>query len=166
MSMTIEAARPMVAVGEMVGTFAIPAIGLILLIIGFTQRSRSTTTPQHPYPPQLPPGYPPPGYPQGYPQQGYPQPGYPPQNYPPQGYAPPGYPPQQFGHPAAQPGPYPYQPPATKRGTALIIIGAVLLAFGLLGLVGRAAGHSTRTHTSAGMNPTSITMADPIGPSI
>jgi len=153
MSTTIEAARPMLIVGEIMGTLGIPALGLVLLIVGIIQRGRSSTaTPPYPYPPQAPPGYPPTSYPpQSYPPTGYAPPGYPPQGYPQQGY-----PPQQFGQPVPQPGPYPYQPPATKRGTALMVIGGLLLAFGLLGIVGRVATHDSGPHRSAGMAPTSI----------
>ncbi|MGB8407199.1 MAG: hypothetical protein WCE30_24370 [Mycobacterium sp.] len=129
MSTTIEAARPLVAVGYLIGAIGIPVLGLVLLILGLVQRSRSkTAAPQYPYPP-MPPGYPPPRYP---------QPGYPPQ---PPSYPNPYYPP-------------PPPPPPAKRGTALIIIGALLVAFGLLGVVGRLAANSTR-HESTVSLPTS-----------
>lgn len=153
--MTIEAARPLVAVGYLLGTIGIPALGLVLLIIGLVQRSGSkTAAPQYPYPPVPPPGYPQqPGYPQaqGYPQtQGYPQA---------QGYPPPGYPQQPPTYPGGYPNPY-YAPPqpTAKRGTALIVIGSLLLAFGLLGAVARLATHSERQQ-SAVSGPTSQTIA-------
>lgn len=134
MSTSIEAARPLVAVGELIGGLGICGLGLVLLIVGLVQRSRSGTTPQpqYPYPPHAPPGYP-------------------------QGYAP-----QQFGYPPPPPAAYPngypspYPPPqARKRGTALIVVGAVLLAFGLLGVVGRLS-HSTAAF-STGAHSTSRT---------
>jgi hypothetical protein len=56
MSTTIEAARPLVAVGYLIGAIGIPVLGLVLLILGLVQRSRSkTAAPQYPYPP-MPPG--------------------------------------------------------------------------------------------------------------
>jgi hypothetical protein len=140
----------MVAVGEIFGLIGICILGLALLIAGLVARSRPSPAqnPQqspYPYPPQVPPGYL---------QSGYPPPGYPPQQF--------GYPPPPPGsYPPPYPGPYP--PSVKKQGTALIIIGAVLLAFGLLGVVVRLSRHNTtadassssRTHSS----PTASTQA-------
>jgi hypothetical protein len=109
--------------GYLTAMFALPAAGLICLIIGLLRRSRSRRQ-TAPYPPQYPtspgfpvnPGYPyPPAPPAGYPGP-YPAPPY-------AGYAP-GFPPRP-------------RPP--KSGTALIIIGVVLLVLGALGILGQVA---------------------------
>jgi len=89
--------------GELVVTAGLPIVGLVLLIVGLRQRSRSR---------QLPAAYPPPG------------------PYPPGPPAPPA-PPQYY--PGPQPAP---RPP--RSGIALIVVGSLLLAGGLLGIVGGA----------------------------
>lgn len=80
-------------------------IGVILLIVGLVQKSRSRRTPTYP-------GYPPSGYAPG----GNPPPGYPPNGYPPSGYPPPApyAPPTQSGHPP----PFDYPPPAPSSPPA------------------------------------------------
>ncbi|OBG28309.1 hypothetical protein A5764_25825 [Mycobacterium sp. 852002-51057_SCH5723018] len=101
--------------------FGIPVIGLVCLVIGLVQRSRSRQRPgpyPPPYgtPPPVPPGYPyPPPPPMGYPgpYPGFPYPGYPP-----------GLPPRRR---------------TGQSGTALIIIGALLLTLGGVGIVGNLA---------------------------
>jgi hypothetical protein len=94
--------------GRLAAAFGIPAIGLICLVIGLVDRSRSRRRP-----PAYPPGFPVnPGYPYP-PPPGYPAPPYP--AYP--GYAA-GYPPR---------------PRTPKSATALITVGAVLLVLGILG---------------------------------
>jgi hypothetical protein len=99
-----------VALGQMMFAVGVPLIGLICLVIGFWERSRSRrkSRPAYPYPPP----------PMGYPQQPYP--GYPPHpGYPPY----PGYPPQQSPAPRRTSG----------ASTALITIGAVVLLLGIVG---------------------------------
>jgi hypothetical protein len=123
------------ALGAVTFAVGVPLIGLILLIVGLWQRSsgRRRSRPGYPYPP-----------PTGYPGPPQPYPGYP----PPPGYPPyPGYPPQQ--------------PPPRRRAsgasTTLITIGAVVLAFGIFGIVGHVAGalkrlgeHQERTSMRVG----------------
>lgn len=92
--------------GSLLAALLVPAIGVLLLVLGLRQRSKSRRE-------QGPPGYPP------YPQQPYPG-----QPYPGQA---PGYP--TPGYPAYPPPPPP--PPQKTRGTALIAIGAVVLVLGL-----------------------------------
>ena len=139
-------------IGSIFGILLFPTLGLILLIVGLRQRSaagRQPFPPQPGYPP--PPGYGPPGHPGYPPAPGYGPPGFPPpgqHGYPPQPYMPgappPGYP-QQWG------GGYPPVPPPQpkSRGTALIVIGAILLALSLLGILGRAAKSTNSAPTSA-----------------
>jgi hypothetical protein len=97
--------------GALVAAFGIPLIGLICLVIGLWDRSpsRQQAHPGYPYPPGPP--RPPMGYPGPYP--GPPYPAYPPYVYP--------------------------QQRTGKSGTVLIIIGAVLLTFGILGNFARVA---------------------------
>src|SRR5947209_4641349 len=97
--------------------FGIPAIGLVCLVIGLVQRSRSRPRPS-PYPP--PYGAPAPVAP------GYPYPPSPPMGYPGPPY--PGYPP-----------PWPPRRRTGQSGTALIIIGALLLVLGGMGILGNLA---------------------------
>ncbi|OBB95390.1 hypothetical protein A5782_07015 [Mycobacterium sp. 852002-40037_SCH5390672] len=96
-------------------SLGIPAIGLICLIVGLVERSRSRRR-SPAYPPQYPPGFPT-GYPYPPPSAGYPAAPYP--AYP--GYAP-GYAPR---------------PRTPKSATTLITIGAVLLALGTFGNAAR-----------------------------
>ncbi|MCV7245263.1 hypothetical protein H7J83_21450 [Mycobacterium mantenii] len=104
-----------VRAGYLMFWLGVPAIGLVCLVIGLVERSRSRRRAPG-YPPQYPPGFPVhPGYP--YP----PPPGYAAAPYP--GYAP--------GHPP--------RPRAPKSATALITMGAVLLTLGGLGILGNAA---------------------------
>jgi hypothetical protein len=106
--------------GYSLAAFGIPAVGLILLIVGIKQRSGNRRQPgTYPPPPGLPAntGYPGPPPPPG------PYPGYP------AGFAPP--------------------PRAGSPGTALIVIGAVLLMLGALGIVGRLAAAGSRTSAEA-----------------
>jgi hypothetical protein len=116
--------------GELIAAFGFPVVGLILLLLGLSRRSRSRG--QAP-----PPMFPPPGpYPYGYPppNAGYPsQPG------------PPTYPPT---YPPAYPPGYPAPRPRGSSGTALIVVGALLLAFGVLGFLGRLANVATRVDNS------------------
>jgi hypothetical protein len=121
-------------VGELLGTFGIPIVGLILLIAGLRQRSRGRRAP----------GYPPPGpYP------------YPPSYLPPQ---PPTYPP--YG-----PAGYPAPSPRRSSGTALIVVGSILLGLGVLGLLGQVGkvanrvGHSTHS-ANVGQCVGAFTMRD------
>ena len=114
--------------GVVIGALLFPLTGLTLLIVGLVQRLRSPQAP--PVPPHWNPGYgaAAPGVNPAYPPQGgapyYPQPG----QWPAPGQ-PPYYP---------QPGQWPAPPRPKKRGTGLIIAGAVLLVLSLLGVVGRA----------------------------
>ncbi|GBE65660.1 hypothetical protein MFM001_21220 [Mycobacterium sp. MFM001] len=139
-----------VQVGYLIGLFGIPLAGLVMLIIGLQQRSRSRMQPGA-YTPGYPP--PPPGMPGGSPYQPGPWPQQPP---PPGG----GYPfqPQQPQKPYPPP-PYPGYPPprpsGASPGTALIAIGTVLLVLGLLGILGRlaSAASSSSGHTSSQLSP-------------
>lgn len=108
--------RPWLIVGEVV---LIPAIGVLLLVLGLRERSKARRA-QQPYPPGYPgyPPYPPPSYPTPYPV----------------GYPPPGYPPRQ--------------PPAPTAGRGLIIAGAILIGVSLVGAVGRVA-NSAGEHKAA-----------------
>lgn len=115
--------------GELIAAFGIPIVGLILLLLGLSRRSqrrRQAPPPMVPPPGPYPYGYPPPNV--GYPNQ-------------------PGPPP-----PAPYPPPYPPGYPAPSRGssgTALIVVGSLLLAFGVLGFLGRIANVATRVDKSA-----------------
>jgi len=97
---------------------------------------RDGTEPTSPlYPPQPPQSYPPPGSPAppypppGSPAQPYPQQGYPAQSYPPPsgyqstGYPPPGFPPGAYTQPHLGPGQQP------GRGTNVMAILSLVLAF-------------------------------------
>lgn len=138
--------------GYVIGTLFIPGLGLLLLILGLVRRSSSKSKPSGQ--PGYPPSYPQPGYPQSY-SQGYQQPGYPPtypqQGYPQEGYQP-GYP-QQPGYPPVPP--QPYGAPPRKSGTAMIVIGAILLVLGLLGLAGRMASRAAESSSSSGSGASS-----------
>jgi hypothetical protein len=113
--------------GELMGFFGIPAIGLILLIVGLGRRSQSRRQAAPQYPMGPPYGYPPPGGPVA----SYPNPP-----------APPAYPP---------PYPAPYQASGKRAssGTALIATGSILLAFGVLGFLGRLGEVSSQSDRSA-----------------
>ncbi|MEV3903519.1 hypothetical protein AB0K11_14435 [Mycobacterium sp. NPDC050551] len=133
-------------VGEMVGYAVIPIIGLVLLIVGLVKRSKSgSPQPNPPYgwaPGQAPYGSQPPppgGYP-GYPQQ----PGYPPPHPQQQPYFAPGMQP-----PYPPPGYPPFAPKPKKQGTGLIVAGAIILALGLLGNIGRLATSSSPNSSSS-----------------
>ncbi|MFV8171230.1 LppU/SCO3897 family protein [Mycolicibacterium peregrinum] len=140
--------------GYVFGTLLIPGLGLLLLILGLVRRSSSKSNPsgQSGYPPS----YPQPGYPQSYPQpgyaQGYQQPGYPQQGYPQQGYQP-GYP-QRPGYPPVPP--QGYGAPPKKSGTAMIVIGAILLVLGLLGLAGKMATRASESNSSSASSSSSV----------
>lgn len=115
--------------GELTGMFGIPILGIILLIVGLRRRSRTRQPPGGN--PMIPPGYPSPApYPYGYPPPSFPQP----PTYPPP------YPPG-----------YPAEPPRRPSGTALIVVGSILLGLGVLGIIGQVgqaalrAGHSARS---------------------
>jgi hypothetical protein len=115
-------------VGVALGSLMIPVIGLILLIAGLVERSRSQKQP-----PPMPPGY------VGHtPPMAVSRPPYPP---PPPGYGPPmppGYPPLP-----PRPGGAPYPPPPghwpprrpKPRGKGLITAGAVIFGLSLFGAV-------------------------------
>src|ERR1700761_6453075 len=113
--------------GELTGMFGITILGIILLIVGLRRRSRTGQPPGGN--PVIPPGYPPPApYPYGYPPPSYPQP--------------PTYPPP---YPAG----YPAEPPRRRSGTALIVVGSILLAFGVLGIVSQVGNAASRAGRSA-----------------
>ena len=108
-------------VARTAGALLIPIVGLVLLVVGLMVRSRSPQSP----PMGSAPGYPPP-------------PGWgPPQTSVPQGFSP-------------QPGPPGYAPPPRqkKRGTGLIIAGAVILAMSLIGGVARVASSDSSFRSS------------------
>jgi hypothetical protein len=114
----------------------VPLTGLILLIAGLWERSRSRqkSRPGYPYPPGPPP--------MGYPGPPQPYPGYPPSpNYPPY----PGYPPYPAPAPPRR---------ASGASTTLITIGAVVLALGIFGdvanAVRRLGQHQQRTSMRVG----------------
>jgi len=133
--------------GVAVGALMIPLIGLILLIVGLVERTRSQKQPQ-PTPPtysgQLPPA----------PHFG------PPSRQPPPGYGaqmPPGYVPYP-------PPPGHWPPPRPKpRGTALIVTGAVILGMSVVGGVVRAAESSGESSSSSNRTtPPSLDSAAPV----
>jgi len=125
--------------GELIGFFGFPLVGLILLIVGLLHRSQSKRqrafdSPMVPPPGPYPYGYPPPsGQVAGYPTL----PGPPP--YPP---------PYPVPYPT-YPVPYPTPHRRGSSGTALIVTGSVLLAFSVLGFIGRLADVSSRSERSA-----------------
>ena len=105
--------------------FGIPIVGAILLIAGLRQRSQSRRLPPSANP-MAPPGYPPPGpYPDGYP------------------------PPQPPTYPPYYPADYPPPRPRGSSGTALIVVGSILLGFGVLGILGQLANSASRVGHSA-----------------
>jgi hypothetical protein len=113
--------------GELTAMFGIPILGMILLIVGLRRRSRTRQPPGGN--PMVPPGYPPPApYPYGYPPPSSPQP--------------PTYPPP---YPAG----YPAEPPRRPSGTALIVVGSILLGFGVLGIVSQIGNAASRAGRSA-----------------
>jgi hypothetical protein len=129
-------------VGYLIGLFGIPSVGAILLIVGLQRRSRSRRQPPFANP-MAPPGYPPPGpHPYGYPQP-------PPPSTPPNtGYPPPPQPPT---YPPPGPHPYGYPPPPRPRassGTALIVVGSLLLGFGVLGFLGHLVDTGSKAHSA------------------
>src|ERR1700758_1442299 len=114
-------------IGELTAMFGIPILGIILLIVGLRRRSRSRQPPDGN--PMGPPGYPPPApYPYGYPPPGFPQP--------------PTYPPP---YPAG----YPAQPPRGSSGTVLIVVGSILLVFGVLAIASQVGNAASRAGRSA-----------------
>ena len=130
-------------VGYLIGLVGIPVVGVILLIAGLRRRSRRRRPPP-PGNPMVPPGYPPPGpYPPGYPTPAppgiTPNTGYPNQPGPAQ---PPTSPPY---YPADYPAPH----PGGSSGTALIVVGSILLGFGVLGILSQAGDAASRTGRSA-----------------
>jgi hypothetical protein len=132
-------------VGYLTGLIAFPVVGAVLLIAGLRRRSQRRRMPP-PANPMVPPGHPPQGpYPSGYPP---PPPGVPPNTgYPEQ----PG-PPQPPGYPPYYPAGYPPPRPSGSSGTALIVVGSILVVFGLLavfGHLGRAAFQAGRSARSA-----------------
>jgi hypothetical protein len=137
--------------GELIGLFGIPIVGLILLVVGLLRRTRSRRQAPFPYP-VIPPGNPPPGpYPYGYPPPNGPiNVGYPNQPGPP---APPPYSPAYPSapppYPPAYPSGYPAARPRGSSGTALIVIGSVLLAFGVFGFIGRVLTVTSESERSA-----------------
>jgi hypothetical protein len=130
-----------VLAGYLLVTIGVPVAGLICLIIGLVQRSRSRArTGPYPGPYQATPGFPVnTGYPPG----------------PPTPYPPP--------YPSYPPG-VPPPPRAGKSATALITIGAVLLALGAVGILGNAARfarHQGQQSHTAGQSPRSAGAAEP-----
>ena len=117
--------------GELIAAFGFPVVGLILLLLGLRQRSQRRR--QQVMPPMMPPPGP---YPYGYPP---PNLGYP--NQP--------APPPPAAYPPAYPPGYPPPPPRGSSGTALIVVGSLLLAFGVLGFIGRVANVANRVDNSA-----------------
>jgi hypothetical protein len=111
-------------VGFLLGMIGIPLLGMILLIVGLQQRSRRRRL--------SPFANPPTPYPYGYP---YPyQPG----------------PPQPPTHPPYYPTGYPGPPRPGSSGTALIVVGSILLGFGVLGVLGGVVDAASRAGRSAG----------------
>jgi hypothetical protein len=137
-----------VQAGFLMFSLGIPAIGLICLIIGLLERSRSRRQPPS-HPPQYQAGYPYPPVPPPPPPMGYPGP------YP----APPPHP----GYPPA----VPPRRPASKSATTLITIGAVLLTLGGLGILGHAAqvvsDHGRGSRTTGESSPSTAAAGPEIG---
>jgi hypothetical protein len=124
--------------GFLAATFGVPAIGLVCLVTGLVQHGRRRPPPPPPYPPYPP--YPPPPPPMGY-QTPYPGPAYP-----------------------AYPPPLPPRPRARQSATTLIIIGSLLLVFGVLGILGNLAQVGSKHDQgpqAIGASPSSTTPADP-----
>jgi hypothetical protein len=118
--------------GELTAMAGIPAVGLILLIVGLRQRSRSR---------QQQPGYPPSG-PHSYRLPPPPVTSVGP-NYP-QSPGPPAPPtPAQF-YPTSYPAPRP-----ARSGIALILVGSLMLAFGVLGISSQTAKFVAQRGNSA-----------------
>jgi hypothetical protein len=115
--------------GELIGLFGIPIVGLTLLIAGLRRRSQSSRQRAFDSPPPGP-------YPYGYPPPNGPVAGYPNQPGPP--IYPPPYPPA-----------YPAPRPRGSSGTALIVVGSLLLAFSALGFIGRLGEVSRQSEHSA-----------------
>jgi hypothetical protein len=121
-------------VGVTIGALMVPLIGLILLIVGIIERTRSRRTP-----PPMPPGYPGPVPPTA-------------QFGPPPQQPPPGYGPQMPSSYMPYPPPPGHWPPPARpkpRGTALIVTGAVILGFSLIGGVARVAQSSDESSGSS-----------------
>jgi hypothetical protein len=118
--------------GELIAAFGFPIVGLMMLLLGLRRRSQIRSRARMlPPPGPYPYGYPPPSGPVN---AGYPNPQGPP--------LPPTYP------PAYPPG-YPAPRPVGSSGTALIVVGSLLLAFGVFGFLGRAANVVSRTEHAA-----------------
>jgi hypothetical protein len=127
--------------GYLTAMFGIPIVGLVLLIVGLRQRSQSRRLPSSANP-MVPPGYPPPGpYPFGYPAPGMP---------PNTGHADQPRPPASPTYPQYYPTGYPAPRPRGSSGTALIVVGSILLGFGVLGILGGVGDAASRAGRSAG----------------
>lgn len=109
--------------GRLTVLFGLPAVGVLLLAIGFWERSRKRSRQAVGY---LAPGFPPGG---AYPHPPGPYPGYP--------HRPPAGPPRRDG----------------STATALISIGAVMLALGALAFVGQLAHVASEAKTSRPSSP-------------
>lgn len=135
--------------GYLTAMLALPAAGLTCLIIGLVQRSRSARHAAA-YPPPYPTA---PGYPVS---TGYP--------YPPAPPVPPGYP---SPYPTSPYAGYQPLPRAKKKGTTLIIVGAVLLVLGMLGILGQLANvtshHDRGSRTTGQTVPSSAASGPEIG---
>ncbi|OBG73123.1 MULTISPECIES: hypothetical protein [unclassified Mycobacterium] len=119
--------------GRLMFTIGLPAIGLVCLIIGLVERSRSRRRSA-----ALPPPY----------QAGYPYPPAPPPGYP-GAYSYPGYPPPR--------------PPASKTAGALITVGIVLLGLGGLDILSRAATALSKHRTAPATGAAATTAGPQIG---
>jgi len=163
--MTIAALASARDVGVTIGALMVPLIGLILLVVGLVERTRSQKQP-----PPMPSGYPaqtPPTAPSQLPHP-------PPYPSPPLGYRP--QPPSGFSPFPPPPGAAPYPPPAghwpppqpKPRGTALIVAGAVILSLSLVGgIVGVAessdtssVGSPNRTSAPGHLDSSSLTIGE------
>jgi hypothetical protein len=124
---TLAAADTAESIGYVVGLLVLPALGILLLVLGIRRARTNQVTPppmwQQPGPPGYPPGY--------YPPPPQAQFGVPPGFYPP------------------PPGPPPPPPKQSTGGTVMIVIGAVLLVLGALG-AGLAAYGATDDSSSVG----------------